>query len=200
MLVGYACSISREDKLSDQLDALGFAGCEKIYAEEGYEGERLELAAATSYLRSGDTLVVCRLDCMSGSLKHLVSALASLDQNGIKFHSLEDGIETSSAVGRSIAKTIVTLSAFDQIVRKQRRRVRSLPQSSAELSPATEEIAHPSRRKPGRQPVLSAGAIQSLWEARNKNRVTVPILAKQLGVSAVTIYRYLKAASGSDLP
>jgi DNA invertase Pin-like site-specific DNA recombinase len=74
MRVGYA-RVSPVDQNPDlQLDALRRAGCEKIYTERasGAREDRPELARVLAdVLRSGDTLVVWKLDRLARSLKTL---------------------------------------------------------------------------------------------------------------------------------
>jgi DNA invertase Pin-like site-specific DNA recombinase len=52
------------------------------------------------YLRAGDSLAVWRLDRLGRSLKHLIETIAELEQRGIGFRSLTEGIDTTTAAGR----------------------------------------------------------------------------------------------------
>ncbi len=73
MLVGYARVSTAEQSLALQEDALTTAGCERIYTDvaSGARAERDGLTDAFDYLRTGDTLVVWRLDRLGRSLKRL---------------------------------------------------------------------------------------------------------------------------------
>jgi DNA invertase Pin-like site-specific DNA recombinase len=64
MLIGYARVSTQDQTLDLQTDALTRAGCDKIFTDtaSGAKIERPGLAEAISHLRSGDTLVVWRLD------------------------------------------------------------------------------------------------------------------------------------------
>lgn len=64
MLIGYARVSTDDQKLNLQQDALQKAGCEKIFEDHlsGAKASRLGLNAALEMARSGDTLVVWRLD------------------------------------------------------------------------------------------------------------------------------------------
>ena len=74
MLVGYG-RVSTIDQNSEmQEDALRAAGCGKLFIEKVSSGkkDRPQLAAALDYVRSGDTLVVWRLDRLARSLHQLI--------------------------------------------------------------------------------------------------------------------------------
>ena len=69
-----------------QLEALTKAGCGKIFTERasGAREERPELRRVLEdVLRSGDTLVVWKLDRLARSLKKLISTAEDLDKRGV---------------------------------------------------------------------------------------------------------------------
>src|SRR5512135_2574876 len=74
MLIGYARVSTQDQTLSLQQEALTKAGCERIFTEHasGSKADRPGLEEALCYARTGDTLVVCRLDRLERSLKHLI--------------------------------------------------------------------------------------------------------------------------------
>jgi DNA invertase Pin-like site-specific DNA recombinase len=74
MLIGYARVSTDDQNLDLQRDALVRAGCEKIYTDQqsGASTDRLGLTGVLEMARSGDTLVVWRLDRLGRSLKHLI--------------------------------------------------------------------------------------------------------------------------------
>ena len=71
MLVGYARVSTGEQNLDLQTDALTQAGCAKIFTDQmsGAKAERPGLQEAFSFVRTGDTLIVWRLDRLGRSLK-----------------------------------------------------------------------------------------------------------------------------------
>ena len=77
MLVGYARVSTQDQNPELQLDALKEAGCEKVFVEKasGAQRDRPELKAALDYMRSGDTLVVWKLDRLARSLKQLIETV-----------------------------------------------------------------------------------------------------------------------------
>jgi DNA invertase Pin-like site-specific DNA recombinase len=70
MLVGYMRVSTSEQNLALQRDALEDAGCERLYEDtcSGSVTERPGLARALDNLRSGDALVVWKLDRIGRSL------------------------------------------------------------------------------------------------------------------------------------
>ena len=97
------CRVSLpEQQLALQEDALRQAGCEKIYTDtvSGKHMERPGLTQAFEVLRTGDTLVVWKLDRLGRSLAHLVSVINDLQQQDIHFKSLQEHIDTTSGVGK----------------------------------------------------------------------------------------------------
>jgi DNA invertase Pin-like site-specific DNA recombinase len=92
MLIGYARVSTHDQTLNLQQDALTKAGCSKIFTDtaSGARTERKGLDEALDYVRTGDTLVVWRLDRLGRSLPHLITTLTALEERGIGFKSLTE--------------------------------------------------------------------------------------------------------------
>ena len=79
--VGYARVSTMDQSPGLQLEALRQAGCERVYTERasGARDDRPELARVLGdVLRSGDTLVVWKLDRLARSLKTLIATAEEL--------------------------------------------------------------------------------------------------------------------------
>jgi DNA invertase Pin-like site-specific DNA recombinase len=89
MLIGYARVSTHDQTLNLQLDALKLAGCEQIYSDtaSGAKTEREGLQDALDHLRTGDTLVVWRLDRLGRTLKQLIELINELNSQGVGFKS-----------------------------------------------------------------------------------------------------------------
>jgi|SRR4051794_22219087 DNA invertase Pin-like site-specific DNA recombinase len=87
MLVGYARVSTSDQTLNLQHDALTKAGCTKIFIDtaSGAQAERKGLTDALAYVRSGDTLVVWKLDRPGRSLKDLITRITELNDRKIGF-------------------------------------------------------------------------------------------------------------------
>jgi len=70
--IGYARVSTQDQDVALQRDALTAAECERIFEDQasGARTDRPGLAAALSYVRSGDVLVVWKLDRLGRSLPH----------------------------------------------------------------------------------------------------------------------------------
>jgi DNA invertase Pin-like site-specific DNA recombinase len=104
MLVGYSRVSTQDQNPALQLDALTAAGCERLFTEKasGAQRDRPELAAAISYMRAGDSLVVWKLDRLARSLPQLIETVAHLETQGIGLRSLTEAVDTTTAGGKLI--------------------------------------------------------------------------------------------------
>jgi DNA invertase Pin-like site-specific DNA recombinase len=98
MLIGYARISTTDQTLDLQKDALQGAGCDRIFTDtaSGAKAERTGLDQALSHIRTGDTLVVWRLDRLGRSLKRLIETITALNNRQIGFKSITESIDTTS--------------------------------------------------------------------------------------------------------
>lgn len=125
-LIGYA-RISTKDQILDmQLDALRRAGVpeDNLWWEQrsGVKQKRPRLELALTQARPGDTFVVYKLDRLGRSLKDLIEKLEDLDRRGIKFKSLTEGIDTSTAMGRFVFHMLGAVAEFERGLTQERTR------------------------------------------------------------------------------
>jgi DNA invertase Pin-like site-specific DNA recombinase len=183
MLVGYA-RVSTLDQNPDlQIDALKAVGCERLFVEKasGASRDRPELKAALDYVRDGDTLVVWKLDRLARSLKQLIETVTMLEGRGIGLRSLTEAIDTTTAGGRLIFHIFGALAEFERTVIRER--------TKAGLS-----AARARGRVGGRPAKLSGDDLKAAKALLGDATITVTEVAKRLGVSPATLYRYLPAA------
>jgi DNA invertase Pin-like site-specific DNA recombinase len=181
-LVGYARVSTTDQNLDLQVDALGEAGCIRVFTDtaSGSLASRPELDAALDYLRPGDTLVVWRLDRLGRSLRHLVETVTALQEREIGFKSMQESIDTTTPGGRLVFHVFCALAEFERDLIKER--------THAGLS-AARARGRVGGRKPALTPHKKAVA-RRLYEDKEH---TVAEIAKVLGVSRATIYRNLGA-------
>lgn len=183
MLIGYARVSTQDQNLELQREALTKAGCERIFEDRasGSRTDREGLARAMDMLRSGDTLVVWKLDRLGRSVKQLVDLVGELQQRGVQFKSLTDAIDTSTPSGRFFFHVMASLAEMERELIVERTR-------------AGLEAARKLGRKGGRRPKMTAGKIES---ARRLLETGMPAkdVARSLGVSVPTLYRWLPAST-----
>ena len=98
MKFGYARVSTRDQNLDLQVDQLQQAGCEQILQEtaSGAKAERPVLKSLLEQMRTGDILVIWKLDRLGRSLRDLVDLVSTLMEKGIGLKSLQDPIDTTS--------------------------------------------------------------------------------------------------------
>ena len=105
MLVGYMRVSSDSDRQSTDLqrDALLAAGVDARHLFEdrasGAKDDRAGLARALEFVRSGDVLVVWKLDRLGRSLSHLLGIVTSLQDKQVAFRSLTENLDTTTPSG-----------------------------------------------------------------------------------------------------
>src|SRR5689334_7385103 len=124
MLIGYARVSTGEQTLDLQTDALRAAGCDRLFTDtiSGASTERVGLAAALDISRSGDTLVVWRLDRLGRSLRHLIETITTLEKQGVGFRSLTEAIDTTSPGGKLVFHLFGALAEFERDLIRARTR------------------------------------------------------------------------------
>ena len=182
MLVGYSRVSTEDQKLDLQLDALNAAGCERFFSDHVSGASKLKpgLEEALSYLRSGDTLVVWKLDRLGRTVKGLVDLVQTLQDKGIQFRSLTDGIDTSTTAGRFFFHVMAALAQMEKELVHER--------TMAGLS-----AARARGRLGGRKPKMDASKLDA---ARKLLQAGTPAsaVAKTLGVGRATLYRGLRVS------
>jgi len=178
-LVGYARISTDRQNLALQLDALRDVGCQRIYKDTGRGSlkHRPQLDACVDFLRSGDTLVVWRLDRLGRGLKHLIDAIEKLHAREIGFRSLTEAIDTTTSSGMLQFHIFGALAEFERQIIRERTR-------------AGLAAARARGRVGGRPALLTAEKVDAARLMRQQKR-TMPDIAKALSVSRATLYRHL---------
>ena len=123
--LSYARVSTLDQNLALQQDALTSAGCEKIFIEQmsGAVADRPGLHDALDYARSGDTLVVWKLDRLARSMKQLIETIERLRVRGIGFRSLTGlAIDTTTAQGLLVFHMFSALAEFERSRFRERTR------------------------------------------------------------------------------
>lgn len=184
-LLGYARVSSADQNPQLQQDALSVAGCMRVWTDvaSGAKSDRPQLAAVMDHLRSGDSLVVWRLDRLGRSLPHLLETVAELEKRGVELKSLQESIDTTTSGGRLIFHIFGAVADFERRLIKER--------TVAGL------LAAKARGRMGGRPTIVTPA--KLRQARRMKSDGVPMkeIAEVVGVSRTTLYRHLEVSAQS---
>ncbi|WP_138485508.1 recombinase family protein [Dyadobacter bucti] len=184
MKIGYARVSTQDQNLEMQLDALGKAGCEKVFQEKasGIKSDRPQLEAMQQILREGDVIYIYKLDRLGRSLKHLLEMTSDFEKRGIGLVSINDHIDTTTAQGRLIFNIFASLAEFERDLIRERTR-------------SGLEAARARGRKGGRSRGLSKEAEKKAMLAQtlyNERKLGVNEIAADLEISKMTLYKYLR--------
>lgn len=126
MFVGYARVSSSGQDLTVQEEALKAAGCDKVFSEKKsgrMADDREALTDALEFVRSGDTLLVTRLDRLARSTQDLHNLLGRLDEKGAGFRCLaQSGVDTTTSSGKLTLAILAAVAAFEADLRAERQR------------------------------------------------------------------------------
>ncbi|MEU7861227.1 recombinase family protein [Nonomuraea sp. NPDC049141] len=187
-LVGYGRVSTRDQILDRQTAALTDAGCIRVFADKlsGKNTDRPELAACLDYLRAGDTLVVLSLDRLARSLQDLITIVADLRRREIGFRSLHEALDTTTPGGRLVFHVFAALAEF----------IRELIVEGTHEGLAA---ARARGQRLGRPPALTPEQVTHARHMLTAPDATVSSVAKLLGVSRSTIYKYVPELTGADV-
>ena len=181
MYIGYARVSTDDQDLSLQRDALNAAGCGRIFTDtmSGAKAERPGLRDALDHCRTGDTLVVWRLDRLGRSLTNLIELMTTLDEKRIGFKSLSEQIDTTTSGGKLIFHIFGALAEFERELIRERTR-------------AGLAAARARGRQGGRPKKLDTAKkiamAQALYDAGEHS---IHDICQTLGVSRATLYRVI---------
>ena len=180
-LFGYARVSTSDQDLSLQEAALRAAGCQTIRSEKksgsGREA-RTELQVLLDFLREGDTLVVTRIDRLARSMKDLQDIVHELKGRGVTLKATEQPIDTGTAAGKAFLDMLGVFAEFETNLRRERQ---------------AEGIAAAKLRGvyKGGKPRIDPEAVRALAA----EGVRPAHIARRLGISRGTVYRFLPPVS-----
>lgn len=183
-IVGYARVSTREQNLDVQLRQLHEAGVEKIFEEKesGVKEDRPQLAAMMEYIREGDTVVICKLDRIARSTKHLLSISETLEKKGVSFLVLNINLDTTTPTGKLMLTMLGAIATFEREMMLERQ-----------LEGIKE--AKLNGKFKGRKPTARAKTDQVMkLVAEGKTKEAI---AKELGIGIASVFRILKSQKTS---
>mgnify|MGYP001051357538 CR=1 FL=1 len=180
MIFGYARVSTEEQSLNMQLDALNKYGVDEIFDEKmtGTKKDRPQLERMLDKLRAGDKVIVYKLDRISRSTKHLIELAELFESKGVAFVSIQDSIDTSSAMGKFFFTVIAGISQLERDIISER--------TKAGLESAR------ARGRVGGRKAADQKKIERALKLYDSKAYSVPEITEETGVSKTTLYKYLK--------
>jgi DNA invertase Pin-like site-specific DNA recombinase len=190
-LIGYArCSTDKQDLVAqkDALMKLGVAP-DRIYTDRGFTGtnrDRPGLDQALAAVRSGDTLVVAKLDRLARSVPDARTIGDNLAKRGVKLQIGSSVHDPSDPMGMLFFNILATFAEFEADLIKMRTR-----EGMA--------VARAKGKLRGKKPKLSERQQKELRRMYDTGNYSISDLAEVFSISRPTVYRTLaRQHSSSD--
>ncbi len=178
--IGYARVSTEGQELTAQLEQLNGAGVDKVFKEKasGVKQDRPQLAAMLDHLREGDTVIVCKLDRIARSTKHLLEIVEQLEDRKVSFKVLNINLDTSTPTGKLMLSMLAAIGQFERemMLERQREGIRI----------AKDEGRYKGRKATAR--ALSDKVLELLAQGKTKQAV-----AEELKIGIASVYRIAKA-------
>lgn len=182
-LIGYArCSTDKQD-LAAQKQALLDLGvaADRVYTDKGFTGTdraRPGLDQALAAVRSGDTLVVPKLDRLARSVPDARAIGDQLAERGVKLQVGSSVHDPTDPMGKLFFNILATFAEFEaDLIRMRTREGMAVARAKGKLR--------------GRQPKLSARQQQELKRMYDTGDYSISDLAELFSISRPTVYRTL---------
>jgi DNA invertase Pin-like site-specific DNA recombinase len=177
--IGYARVSTNEQNLDAQLDVLN-KRCETVFTDKisSRADDRPGLEKCFNDLRVGDVLVVVKFDRLARSLKELIQMVEALNERGVQINSLDDKIDTTTPQGKFFFHVFGAIAELERDLIRQR--------TMAGLAAAR------TRGRSGGRPRKMTQEKTETVRALLKSGIDPLIVAKQVGISKATLYKYFR--------
>lgn len=181
---GYARVSTTDQDVTIQEEALRAAGCEIVRAEKvsgSSRNGRTELETLIQFLRSGDTLMVTRVDRLARSIKDLQDIVHELKAKKVTLKATEQPIDTGTAAGKAFLDMLGVFAEFETNLRRERQ---------------LDGIAKAKERGvyKGRKPAIDPAEVMRLREVEG---LGASAIAKRLQIGRSSVYRVLEGKTRS---
>ena len=115
MRVGYIGHSNDSQKVESQTKGIRQARCQCVFIEQAshFGRTRTVRASCLRSLNAGDRLVVFSLNDLASSRRELVQILTGLEERGIEFISLSEGVNTKFSMGKLLVEFLTALVEFE---------------------------------------------------------------------------------------
>jgi len=191
VLIGYARVSTDAQDLTAQRDALAKLGVEaaRVYVDHGLTGtnrDRPGLRQALAACRTGDTLVVTKLDRLARSLPDARAIADELTAGEVKLNLGGSVHDPTDPVGRLLFNVLAMVAEFEADLARMRTREGM-------------KVAQAKGRLRGKQPKLSPRQEAHLVSLYRGGEHTVGELEELFSVTRSTVYRAVRRAAAAAL-
>lgn len=151
-------------------------------------GDRPGWAALDVQLRSGDELVVWRVDRIGRSMIDVIVTVRDLIDRGVVVRSLSDGIDPSTREGRLMLHLMATFAEYE------RELIRERVQAGVDAARARGVKLG----RPAPDPVSTAQRLRTVRHLVEVEGMTVQQAARMVGWSRATYYRHARESGGDS--
>lgn len=187
-LIGYArCSTDKQDLVAQQTALLQFGVApDRIYTDKGFTGkgftgtnrDRPGLEQALAAVRSGDTLVVPKLDRLARSVPDARAIGDALAARGVKLQLGSSVYDPSDPMGKLFFNILATFAEFEaDLIRLRTREGMAVARAKGKLR--------------GKKPKLSDRQQKELRRMYDTGGYSISDLAELFSFSRPTVYRTL---------
>lgn len=183
VLIGYArCSTDKQDLAAQRETLLGLGvAADRIYTDKGFTGtnrDRPGLGQALAAVRSGDTLVVPKLDRLARSVPDARAIGDGLAARGVKLQLGASVHDPDDPMGKLFFNILATFAEFEaDLIRLRTREGMAVARAKGKLR--------------GKKPKLSDRQQKELRRMYDTGDYSVSDLAEMFSVSRPTVYRTL---------
>ncbi|WP_368499994.1 recombinase family protein [Herbiconiux sp. A18JL235] len=191
-LIGYARVSTNQQVTDRQLADLLAAGVRRddIYVDRGVSGARAsrpEFDRALDALHDGDTLVITTLDRLGRSTQNMLAFAEKLGDRGAGLRVLNLGggdVDTRTPMGAMVFTVMSALAQMELDIKRER-----IGDSVTKRRAAGKDLG-------GRRLKFTDSQIRGAAHLLEQNEPAAQV-AKELGMSRATLYRRIRALSGS---
>ena len=180
MRVAYIRVSSADQNLDRQREALKQFRIERWYEEKisGKDMDRPQLKAMLDFIREGDVVYIHDFSRLARSTKDLLYLTDLLKEKKVDLVSYHENIDTTTPTGRLMLTMIAAINEFE--------RQNILERQAEGIAEAKKKGVYKGRKK------ISVPNIAMHYERYMRREITKPKLAKELGITRVTLDRLFK--------
>ena len=178
-IVGYARVSTTDQDLDIQIAKLTAAGATIVRSEKksGTTTEgRDELRTAIEFMRSGDVLMVTKIDRLARSIADLAMLVRDLEKRGIALRCVDQPVDTSTVAGKAFLGMLGVFAEFETNLRKERQ-LEGIAKAKAEGV------------YKGRKPTEKAQEVRRLAA----EGLGATEISRKLGLGRTTVHKYIRS-------